>query len=170
MARGHLEQLWVARNSQTAREGKKSVNTKFSYIYRDGGNNKRSGAVIFAGPPSPELERRLQVAFDEGKYFIAQQIGVPEIFLWNSQMNYDPDDPTTYPKNIGRDGYCISEDMDHCWHEFRGIEVTTERPDDPRERTIDEFVQEVERIALEGWIDSTPQKIKGSPPSAPPLS
>jgi hypothetical protein len=146
----------TARDKRRNNPQGESVNTKFSYMYRDGGNNKRVGSLTFAGPPSQDLEKRLRQAFDECEYFIAHQIGIPEIFLWNPQMDYDPDDPTTYPENMGRDGYCIAEDLDHCWHELDGIQATMEPANDAHQRTIEQFLFEVERIAKHGWQDFKP--------------
>jgi len=108
------------------------MNTRFNYMYRDGGNNKREGSVIFAGEPRDiNEEHRTLHAFMDDEQFMAHQLGVPEIFLWDPNASYDPEDTSTYPADIGPGKYCISDD-DHCWHEFVGLELTEEPPTDPR--------------------------------------
>jgi len=106
------------------------MNTTFSYLYRDAGNNKSRAAVIFKGAFKPEDAERLRRAFDSSTYFIAEQVGVPVAYLF-------------------RRGYEFNEEIDHCYHEFDDIELTEEQPTDGR--TIDRFVTDVQRQAARGW-------------------
>jgi hypothetical protein len=125
----------------------------FEYLYRDGDNYKNYGRVVFANPegvPPEEVERRLRAAFSEEDFFIAGQVRIPEVFLWDPDADYDPDDPETWPADLGPGRYVITE-ADHCWHEFSRVYATDEPPDDAHGRTVAEFVREVEAAAREGW-------------------
>jgi len=106
------------------------MNTKFSYLYRDAGNNKSHAAVVFKGAFKPEDTERLRRAFDSSTYFIAEQVGLPVAYLFTQ-------------------GYEFDEVIDHCYHEFDDKELTDEQSTDAR--TIDEFVTRVEREAASGW-------------------
>ena len=132
------------------------MNTKFRYLYRDGSNNKNGGEVIFGGTPASldEASDSLESLFDEDQYFIAGQLGIPEIFLWNPDVEYNPDDARTYPETMGPGNYCIAEGVDHCWHEFDYLESTEAPPTDPR--TIQKFIEDVRKAAAEGWKEFDP--------------
>ena len=135
---------------------------EFHYMYRDGDNNKDNNILSFANPESSrmlldEARRRLTAAFDEGTYFIAAQIGVPSVFLWSPEANYDPEDSSTFPKDLGPGKYVIS-DSDHCWHEFDDVRWTEMPPCDTR--TIRQFVEEVEAASKRGWAEFEPASIR----------
>ncbi len=109
------------------------MNVRFNYLYRDAGNYKSWGAVIFRNPdglPISEIESRLRKAFFQYDLFIAGQIGVLEVFL------YDKSDAT--------------ED-DVCFHEFDSVEFTNEVPTDAMDRTAAEFLEVVELSSKMGW-------------------
>lgn len=110
----------------------------FSYLYRDGGNYKRYGEVVFAGALESGLEARLRAALDEGDYFVPAQVDVPSVYLWDDGS-----------------GYAVSED-DHCWHEVEGVSEREEGVTDRRERTFAQFVAEVEAAAASGWAVFSP--------------
>ncbi|MCC7449580.1 MAG: hypothetical protein IT324_19320 [Anaerolineae bacterium] len=108
-------------------------NIRFNYLYRDAGNYKSYGSVVFKNPNSLSLAKigaRLRKAFFQGELFIAEQIGIADIFLYL-------DDELTVE--------------DHCFHEFVSVEETTEAPTDPRGRSITTFVKKVEHEAQQGW-------------------
>jgi hypothetical protein len=133
----------------------KSVrNLVFNYSYRDADNYKRTGLVIFKGTPeyfghlnNPEFLSEIQKHLSDGEYFVANQIGIPEIFLWNPNAKYDPDDPELNPEDY-KDGYLITE-SDHCFHEFNGLEETEEKPTDFR--TPGQFLADLKKASTEGW-------------------
>ena len=105
-------------------------NIKFNYLYRDAGNYKSWGKVIYANPdalPLNEIEKRLRQAFDQETYFIADQIGLAEMFF---------------------EGFT---DDDHCYHEFCSVESTEKDTTDSLRRTIKSFVEQVESESLHGW-------------------
>lgn len=99
------------------------MNTRFEYLYRDGGNWKRWGSVVFTGAPAPDLEDRFRRVCDWPDVFIAGQVRLPELFF------------TDYP---------VNED-DHCYHELWSVTATEDEADDAHARTIEEFVEEFER-------------------------
>lgn len=132
------------------------TNTRFTYLYRDADNYKNFGAVVFAGIIDSELRRRFERALDGGEYFIAEQLGVPEVFLWDPDApDYDIDDEHTWPEELGAGKYKINA-SDHCWHEFDDFELTADAPTDVRRRTIGVFVSDVENASRAGWTVSNP--------------
>jgi hypothetical protein len=108
-------------------------NIKFNYLYRDGGNYKCWGEVVFPNPEqltSSEIEARLISAFLPDKLFIANQVSIPEKFLFLSG------DFTVY---------------DHCYHEFDCVEACDDSSTDSLERTIASFLKDVELVSKQGW-------------------
>lgn len=115
------------------------MNTQLVYLYRDGSNYKEWGDVVVAGRPScgiREMRRRLEKTLEDGSYFIAGQVGLPEVFLWDSG------------------GYSLCED-DHCWHEYDHLKLTESAPSDPG-ITADGLLELFERAAAEGWKEFEP--------------
>jgi hypothetical protein len=112
-----------------------TLNVAFAYLYRDGGNNKRSREAVFANPDGmnlAEADRRLRAAFRDGQYFIPERIG-----LESAAGDWTHDD-----------------ELDHPWNEyFAGdLEATDSRPTDPR--TLRAFVGQVEAAAADGWEEA----------------
>ncbi|MGM0559277.1 MAG: hypothetical protein ACQEVA_23035 [Myxococcota bacterium] len=92
-------------------------NTALIYLYRDASNYKEWGRTVFGGSPSDALEKRLTAALLEGEWFIAHQVGLRSLYL------FEAGDPT-------RD--------DHIRHEFHSVEETDDSATDPR--TFSEMV------------------------------
>ena len=65
---------------------------------------------------------------DSGAFFVAHQVRLPELFF--------------------TDAVCAD---DHCFHELAEVGVTEAPADDALDRTIDEFVAEMERASPSGW-------------------
>jgi hypothetical protein len=134
------------------------------YVYRDASNWIRCGQLSFEGRATPELVARLTAAFEDGVYFIADQIRMPECFLWSPQADYDPDDGSSIPESPVAGEYAISDD-DHCWHELQG--VSNVEPElaavslDPHGRSFEQFVVEVENAARCGWREFDPAERVG---------
>jgi hypothetical protein len=101
------------------------VNTLFEYRYRDASNHKQLFQVIFSGEITPEEEERLRERLDSGEYFIAGDVGLPEL-QW--EMGGFP-----------------NED-DHVWHELSEILLVDQPPTD--ETSIHDFV---ERFCAAKW-------------------
>jgi hypothetical protein len=114
-------------------------NIKVHYLYRDGGNYKKWGSIVFRDPDELSIEsiqRQLQSALSEDRLFIAHQVRVPEIFLASEDR--------------------LTSD-DHCFHEFSAVENTSDAPNDPYRRSISNFLTEVSREADRGWQAFSPQ-------------
>jgi hypothetical protein len=119
-------------------------NLEFRYLYRDGGNYKKFGNVIFSNPQqisSDTVEKALTEAFLEDGLFIADQVRVPDVFLFaNGQLSFD----------------------DHCYHEFGTVRTTDQNSTDAYARTIGEFLSEVTEQAQSGWRVFDPYDSEGS--------
>ncbi|MDD4052627.1 MAG: hypothetical protein PHR28_12110 [candidate division Zixibacteria bacterium] len=117
--------------------------TIFSYMYRDGDNYKYSGRSAFRGAITDDQMVRLENAFDDGCYFIADQINIniPAVFPY----------PDPYEYNAG---------SGHCWHEF--LDLSVKEVDEQMidaiidGRTIDAFVQDVETASKTGLKEYDP--------------
>jgi hypothetical protein len=109
----------------------------FDYLYRDGSNYKAHGRVVFAGECDSGLVARLEAALYDGDAFIARQVRVPEVFLWDGG------------------GFAVSDD-DHCWHGSGGVSASAEEPDDGAGRTFGAFVAEVEAANRAGCEEFDP--------------
>lgn len=108
-------------------------NIKFNYLYRDGANYKSWGEVVFTNPDQlavDEIETRLIDAFLPDKLFIASQVSVPEKFLFASGK---------FTK------------FDHCYHEFDNVGICQEDPTDDLNRSIMDFLKDVELTSQRGW-------------------
>jgi hypothetical protein len=109
------------------------ANIRFNYLYRDGSNYKSWGEVIFSNPENlaiNEIETKLLDAFLPDKQFIADQVSIPEKFLFAS-------------------GEFTSDD--HCYHEFDYVEICKEDSTDPLGRSITDFLRDVESASRQGW-------------------
>jgi hypothetical protein len=106
------------------------MNTRFTYLDRDGSNYKQWGSVTFRGAPNASLVLRLSAAFDTDGLFVAHQVRLPELFFTGDLPAAD----------------------DHCFHEMAEVVATEDASDDAFARTVDDFVLEVERAARAGWV------------------
>jgi len=121
-------------------------NVKFTYLYRDAGNYNKWGEVVFRNPEGlvPELITQvLREAFLQDGLFIAHQVRVPDVFL------YVRGDATS---------------DDHCYHEFDSVEATAETPNDQDSRSISQFLIEVKRQAVRGWVALDPHETSRTSP------
>lgn len=108
-------------------------NAEFEYLYRDASNYKFWGSVVFENPSTmslEEVEERITRSLDSQELFIASQIRLPEVF----------------PFEMGKP----TED-DHCYHEFASINPTLENSNDLYDRSLTQFVEEIESVAFHGW-------------------
>lgn len=93
------------------------MNIRFSYLYRDAGNFKNFGEIVFSNPhnlPLEELSTKLKLALLDEMFFDAFAVGVPELFF----DDYD-------------------EELDHDWHEFECLTEVDSPPTDQQNRSID---------------------------------
>lgn len=84
--------------------------TLFNYLYRDAGNFKIRGTLALCGQISDDEKCRIELAFESGEFFIAEQIGVPPL------------------QKLLQDGFGGRNSTDHCWHSFEGWEVVETCP------------------------------------------
>jgi hypothetical protein len=134
------------------------MNVLFDYMYRDFGNWKMGGEVVFANPDGLVLdatEQRLRHACCENDNFNARQAGVPEVYFETTDIEFD-----------------------QVYHELCALQATTKATTDAR--TLRQFVEEFEAAAARGW-ELTPQVdsmgyplpvgrrvVESTPPAAPP--
>lgn len=114
-------------------------NIKVHYLYRDGSNYKKWADIVFRDPDDlliGSIQKRLQTTFLEDGLFIAHQVRVPEVFLASEDR--------------------LTSD-DHCFHEFAGVEHTSDSPNDPCGRSINDFLVEASIESNRGWRAFNPQ-------------
>lgn len=105
----------------------------FSYMYRDASNYKAWGRVVFhnaEGLSIQEVDSRLRGAYESETFFTADQVQVPEVFLYTNGI--------------------VTVD-DHCFHAFHSVEYTSDDPTDMHDRSIQVFVEQSEREGQNGW-------------------
>lgn len=115
-------------------------NITFIYFYRDGGNYKKRGHVVFRNPDelsSDFITKALREAFMQDGLFIAHQIRVPESFLYIR-------------------GEASSDD--HCYHEFDRVDLSPDTANDQRGRSIKQFIAEVQVQSASGWTSFDPHQ------------
>lgn len=81
-------------------------NIQFNYLYRDSGNYKKYGFVIFANPDNiglQEFEKIILHKLIDNQWFYANEWGLPELFLDWVDFRIDP-----------------------TWHEFESVEFSDE--------------------------------------------
>ncbi|HVW12303.1 MAG TPA: hypothetical protein VHB54_00680 [Mucilaginibacter sp.] len=101
-------------------------NIKFSYLYRDAGNYKTYGFVIFANPEDielPVLETRIRSKLIDHEWFYVNDWKLPDLHFctWDNEL-------------------------DHTFHEFEAIEYCNEKPN--ASITLAEFINSVGNTKL----------------------
>lgn len=105
--------------------------TAFDYMYRDAGNFKAFGTVVLEGHLAPEDLRLIQERLSGREFFIAEQVGVPTLYLQLYEWSGGP-----------------TKD-DHCWHEFIEFRELAEPPVKPVAMTASELLKRFEKV--EDW-------------------
>lgn len=85
------------------------ANTRIVYMYRSAGNMKLSHSVVVPGH-DPDAIATIRAALEDGYLFIPSQVGMHG--LQNDQ------------------GWELTEDEDHVWHELLELEATNDTPDE----------------------------------------
>ena len=104
------------------------TNIRFEYLYRDAGNFKNWGALVFANPHNITAEAVTAYAENvliDRTYFVASKACVPDLHF------ADP-----------------IEHLDHDWHEFHSFQPTDETPNDSENRDIEQFVEALRSVDL----------------------
>jgi hypothetical protein len=96
------------------------MNIRFEYLYRDAGNFKQWGEVVFANPGDISVDAIASTAepfLIDHLFFVASKVGVPDLHF-----------------------AAHFEELDHGWHEVHAFLDTDDPPTDARARSVDEFV------------------------------
>jgi hypothetical protein len=98
-----------------------AMNIEFSYLYRDAGNFKNFGTVVFANKNQTSLEKlneMIKQRLIDEMYFDAFNASVPSLFF----DDYD-------------------EELDHDWHEFENVKEVEMPANDSLQRDITTFIK-----------------------------
>lgn len=105
------------------------MNILFEYLYRDAGNFKNWGEVVFSNSQNLSIstisqmtERRVH---DTRTFFSAEKAGVPDLHFKE-----------------------YNEKLDHDWHEIYDFHATEDVPNDTYGRDIDQFMESLQRATL----------------------
>ena len=96
------------------------MNVRFEYLYRDAGNFKNWGEVVFSNPRNINVDLVAAMAekvLIDHAYFVASKAGVPDLHF----TEHD-------------------EDLDHGWHEAHGFQPTDDSANDAQGRDIETFI------------------------------
>jgi hypothetical protein len=110
------------------------VNTKLTYLYRDGSNYKQWDDVVLAGAVDPEMIRR---HLWEGNFFIPQAVGLPAL-----------------QDRFAAQGYGFPNEDDHVWHEIESVEPTEQAP--TINTTASDLAQRFKAASARGWEKCLP--------------
>ncbi|MDO8863971.1 hypothetical protein Q6D67_19985 [Haliea sp. E1-2-M8] len=105
------------------------MNVGFEYLYRDAGNNKLWGFVVFANKRDlsvAQMEKALEPHLIDGQFFPASPGLLPPLQF----PNYD-------------------DSLDHDWLEYSGMEVSKETVNDPKKRDISDFVDQLIELSAD---------------------
>lgn len=97
------------------------MNIRFEYLYRDAGNFKNWGELVFKNKDNHNihnLEKQARNVLIDNEYFVADKANIPNL---------------QFQEHI--------EALDHNWHEFHSFQLSTSRADDSCGRDILEFIE-----------------------------
>lgn len=97
------------------------MNILFEYLYRDAGNNKVWGEVVFTNKFNIDvtaIDESLKSGLIEGEFFVAKDIGIPSLQFGDHD-----------------------EDLDHGWHEYFSVMKTADAANDYLDRDISVFIK-----------------------------
>lgn len=98
------------------------MNIELEYVYRDAGNYKNFGTVIFKNLNSCSIEmisKEIEEWLIDREFFIAEKIKIPTLYFTD---------------------FAYSPELDHEWHQFLGLRLTEEQSNDPYSRDIDDLL------------------------------
>lgn len=97
------------------------MNVCLNYLYRDAGNYKNWGEVIFTNKTDMDLnllELKIRNVLIESEFFIAEMVNLKIL---------------KFPIH--------SKELDHDWHEFYSVEHTEEAINDKKKRDVIDFIE-----------------------------
>lgn len=97
------------------------MNILMEYLYRDAGNNKVWGNVIFSNPLNIDaavLHESIKNALIDGEFFVAEDVFLP-VLRFSS----------------------LDDELDHGWHEYFSVKTTSALSNDALDRDISEFIR-----------------------------
>lgn len=103
------------------------MNVRFEYLYRDAGNYKNWGEIIFSNPRNINVDLITAMAeknLIDRLYFIAPAVDVPDLHFVEHHA-----------------------ELDHDWHEVHAFQATDDAPNDPQGRDIEEFIASLQNGA-----------------------
>lgn len=104
------------------------MNIRFEYLYRDAGNFKNWGEVVFSNPhdiPANTIASMADQVLIDSAYFVASKADIPDLHF----AEHD-------------------EELDHGWHEVHAFRYTNDPPNDVRDRNIEEFVESLRSASI----------------------
>ncbi len=104
------------------------MNIRLEYLYRDAGNFKNWGEVVFSNPLNINTELITLMAekvLIEQPYFVAINAGVPDLHFKD-----------------------YNEQIDHNWHEIYAFQSTDDAPNDSQGRNIEEFIESLRYASM----------------------
>lgn len=111
------------------------MNIRFEYLYRDFGNFKQWGEVIFSNPNNIDVGFASSMAGQvliERIYFVASKADIPDLHFSE-----------------------YIEEVDHGWHEFHSLTLTDDAPNDHLGRNIEEFISSLRYASQISRMDMT---------------
>jgi len=102
------------------------MNIRFEYRYRDAGNYKNGGDIVFAkrGKLSADaLTGEIRKGLISKEFFVAEDVGIPA-------LHFDKYIPA----------------LDHGWHEFIALTETTDEPTDPDKRDVSDLIAALKSV------------------------
>lgn len=111
-----------------------TMNVKFEYLYRDAGNFKRWGDVVFFNANNIGRDTLATLSGEalplDSIYFLPDRVDVPSLHFeeW-------------------------VEDLDHDWHEIHSFDLSDSLPNDLQARDIEMFIQSLFRCITPGLLN-----------------
>ncbi len=104
------------------------MNIRLEYLYRDAGNYKNWGEVVFSNPQNIDVASVVssaeKVLIDQ-TYFFAEKAAIPNLYFQE------------------RD-----DEFDHSWHEVHAFHETNDHPSDLLGRDIKEFIGSLQSVSV----------------------
>lgn len=97
------------------------MSIRFEYLYRDAGNYKNWGEVVFSNTNNLDiqsLKTKLTKFLIDQEFFVAEDVAVPDLHFEQDVI-----------------------ELDHDWHQFHSFEECKDQPTDAQKRDILDFIE-----------------------------